>query len=130
MITFIPAGWLSSWPVAASAETTHRRPRLWILNAEPVRAPSGVARGCRGCGNSALLLPDAPPGMRLIALGGNHDPSAGRPTPRKLAIAADGAEDERINDPLTQSDVEAPRASFTSQPSANQPQRRIPGEFP
>lgn len=35
------------------------------------------------------------------------------------AVAADGAEDERINDPLTQPDVEAPRASFASQPSAN-----------
>jgi hypothetical protein len=37
----------------------------------------------------------------------------------KPAIAADGAEDERINDPLTQPDVEARRASFASQPSAN-----------
>jgi hypothetical protein len=34
-------------------------------------------------------------------------------------IAADGAEDERINDPLTQTDVEAPRAPFESQPSAD-----------
>jgi hypothetical protein len=34
-------------------------------------------------------------------------------------VAADGAEDERINDPLTQTDVEAPRVPFGSQPSTN-----------
>jgi hypothetical protein len=34
-------------------------------------------------------------------------------------IAADGAEDEPINDPLTRTDVAAPRAPFGSQPSAN-----------
>ncbi|MDQ3906207.1 MAG: hypothetical protein M3300_12380 [Actinomycetota bacterium] len=34
-------------------------------------------------------------------------------------IAADGAEDEGINDPLTQTDVEAPRTPFGSQPSAD-----------
>jgi hypothetical protein len=34
-------------------------------------------------------------------------------------IAADGAEDEHINDPLTQTDVEAPRNPFGSQPSAD-----------
>jgi hypothetical protein len=30
---------------------------------------------------------------------------------------AEGAEDERINDPLTRTDVEAPRVTFGSQPS-------------
>lgn len=34
-------------------------------------------------------------------------------------VAADGAEDERINDPLTQTDVEAPRVPFGSQSSTN-----------
>jgi hypothetical protein len=34
-------------------------------------------------------------------------------------VAADGAEDERINDPLTQTDVEAPRVPFGSQPSTS-----------
>jgi hypothetical protein len=31
--------------------------------------------------------------------------------------ADEGAEDERINDPLTQTDVKAPRVPFGSQPS-------------
>ena len=31
--------------------------------------------------------------------------------------SAEGAEDERINDPLTRTDVEAPRVPFGSQPS-------------
>ena len=31
--------------------------------------------------------------------------------------AAEGTEDERINDPLTRTDVEAPRVPFGSQPS-------------
>lgn len=35
--------------------------------------------------------------------------------------AADAAEDERINDPLTRSDVKAPRAPFGSQPSTEEP---------
>jgi hypothetical protein len=39
--------------------------------------------------------------------------------PESPEIAADGAEDEPINDPLTQTDVEAPRVPFGSQPSAN-----------
>jgi hypothetical protein len=34
-------------------------------------------------------------------------------------ITADGAEDERINDPLTQTDVEAPQVPFGSEPSAS-----------
>ncbi len=32
-------------------------------------------------------------------------------------IATEGAEDERINDPLTRTDVTAPRVPFGSQPS-------------
>jgi hypothetical protein len=32
-------------------------------------------------------------------------------------IAAEGAEDGRINDPLTRTEVEAPRVGFGSQPS-------------
>lgn len=31
--------------------------------------------------------------------------------------ADEGAEDERINDPLTRTDVKAPRVAFESQPS-------------
>ena len=34
-------------------------------------------------------------------------------------IAADSAEDEHINDPLTQTDVEAPQVPFGSQPSTS-----------
>jgi hypothetical protein len=33
--------------------------------------------------------------------------------------ATDGAEEGRINDPLTQTDVEAPQLPFGSQPSAD-----------
>ncbi|MBV9012911.1 MAG: hypothetical protein JO272_12835 [Pseudonocardiales bacterium] len=33
---------------------------------------------------------------------------------------ADAAEDERINDPLTQTDVKAPRVPFGSQPSSEE----------
>jgi hypothetical protein len=33
---------------------------------------------------------------------------------------AEGAEDERINDPLTRSDVKAPRVPFGSQPSSEE----------
>lgn len=35
--------------------------------------------------------------------------------------AADAAEDERINDPLTRTDVKAPRVPFGSQPSSEEP---------
>jgi hypothetical protein len=35
--------------------------------------------------------------------------------------AAEGAEDERINDPLTRTDVKAPRVPFGSQPSSEEP---------
>jgi hypothetical protein len=34
-------------------------------------------------------------------------------------ITADGSEDERINDPLTQTDVQAPQVPFGSDPSAS-----------
>jgi len=34
--------------------------------------------------------------------------------------AADAPDDERINDPLTRSDVRAPRAPFGSQPSSEE----------
>jgi hypothetical protein len=34
--------------------------------------------------------------------------------------AADAAEDERINDPLTRTDMKAPRAPFGSQPSSEE----------
>lgn len=34
---------------------------------------------------------------------------------------ADAAEDECINDPLTRTDVKAPRVPFGSQPSSEQP---------
>lgn len=35
--------------------------------------------------------------------------------------AAEAAEDERINDPLTRTDVKAPRVPFVSQPSPVEP---------
>jgi hypothetical protein len=69
--------------------------------------------------SSALLVSDAALACGWLCLEVDVTEARDDEHHEEPEIAGDGADDERINDPLTQTEVEAPRVPFGSQASGS-----------